>query len=100
MMAALQSSIDKLLEGDVFGFAVETFGAVVPIPLLATFVFGSVGLGYYIVQRSVAIPLVMFLMIGGSTVTLAPTRIQQSAVALTVLVLAGIGYVLLNRVRV
>jgi hypothetical protein len=99
-MTVAQSSIDKLLEGDVFQFAVETFSGTVPVPLLATLMFGTVGLAYYIVQRSVAIPMVMFIMIGGSTIALAPTRVQQSAVALAVVVIAGLGYVLLNRVRV
>jgi len=99
-MMLLQSTIDKLLEGDVFGFVVETFSGSVPIPILATMVFGSIGLSYYIIQRSVAIPMVMFIMIGGSTIGFAPTTIQQAIAGMAVIAVAGIGYVLLNRVRV
>jgi len=96
----MQSTIDKLLEGDVFGFVVETFAGSVPIPILATMVFGSIGLSYYVVQRSVAIPMVMFIIIGGSTIAFAPPTVQQAIVATIVLAVAGFAYVIFNRVRV
>jgi hypothetical protein len=99
-MMLLQSTIDKLLKGDVFGFVVETFSGSVPIPVLATMVFGSIGLSYYVVQRSLAIPMVMFVMIGGSTIALGLPVAQQAIMASIVIAVAGIGYVLLNRVRV
>jgi len=99
-MMLLQSTIDKLLKGDVFGFVVETFSGSVPIPVLATMVFGSIGLSYYVFQRSLAIPMVMFVMIGGSTVALGLPVAQQAIMASIVIAVAGVAYVLLNRVRV
>lgn len=100
MSVLLQSTLDKLLKGDVFGFVVETFSGSVPIPILATMVFGSIGLSYYVVQRSVAIPMVMFVIIGGSTIALAPPTVQQAIVATVVIAVAGLAFVILNRVRV
>jgi hypothetical protein len=96
----LQTALDKLAKGDVFGFAVEVFGGVVPIPIMALMVFGSIGVGYYMVQRSFIIPFVMFLLIGGVTVAEVPLQVQSGLVALLVLALAGIGYVILQRVEV
>jgi hypothetical protein len=96
----LQTALDKLARGDVFGFTTEVFGGVVPIPILALLVFGSIGVGYYMVQRSMIIPAVMFLLIGGVTVAQVPLQVQSGLVALLVLALAAIGYVILQRVEV
>lgn len=96
----LQTALDKLAQGDVFGFAVDVFGGTVPIPILALLVFGSIGVGYYMVQRSMIIPAVMFLLVGGVTVAQVPLQVQSGLVALLVLALAAIGYVILQRVEV
>jgi hypothetical protein len=96
----LQTELDKLAQGDVFGFAVDVFGGTVPIPILALLVFGSIGVGYYMVQRSMIIPAVMFLLVGGVTVAQVPLQVQSGLVALLVLALAAIGYVILQRVEV
>jgi len=61
MIGLLQ--IDRLLDGDVFGFGLETFTSVMPAPVLALLVFGSIGVGYYMVQGSFAIPLIMFILV-------------------------------------
>jgi hypothetical protein len=90
----------KLIEGDVFGFVVDTFTGVVPMPILALLVFGTIGVGYYLVQRSVAIPLVMATLISGVTINLFPVPAQRGIVAVFAIALAGVGYVLLDRVRV
>jgi len=66
--------IDRLLDGDVFGFGLELLTGVIPTPILALLVFGSIGVGYYMVQQSFAIPLVMFIMVGGVTIVEAPLR--------------------------
>jgi hypothetical protein len=42
----------------------------------------------------------MFLLIGGVTVAEVPLQVQSGLVALLVLALAGIGYVILQRVEV
>lgn len=98
-MMMLQTAVDQLLEGDVFGFVVDVFSASMPIPVLSLFVFGSIGMGYYIVQRSVAIPLVMFIIVGGVTIQRAPTVFQQGIIATAILAVAGIAFVIYNRVR-
>ena len=92
--------IDRLLDGDVFGFGLELLSGVIPTPILALLVFGSIGVGYYMVQQSFAIPLVMFIMVGGVTIVEAPLSFTQGIVALMVLAIAGIGYTLLQRVTV
>jgi len=92
--------IDRLLDGDVFGFGLELLTGVIPTPILALLVFGSIGVGYYMVQQSFAIPLVMFILVGGVTIVEAPLSFTQGIVALMVLAIAGIGYTLLQRVTV
>jgi len=92
--------IDRLLDGDVFGFGLELFTSVMPAPILALLVFGSVGVGYYIVQQSFAIPLVMFIMVGGVTIVEAPLSFTQGLVAMMVFAVAAILYTLLQRVSV
>jgi hypothetical protein len=96
----MQSGLDKLLNGDVFGAALEAFAGTVPIPIVALLTFGSIGVGYYMVQRSFIIPFVMFILIGGVTVAQVPLQVQSGLVALLVLALAGVGYLLLRRVEV
>jgi hypothetical protein len=90
----------KLTEGDPFGFVVNVFNDVVPIPIMALLVFGTVGAGYYITQRSVVIPVIMFILIGGTTFALVPISVLQGLVAAMVIVMAGVGYILLQRVTV
>jgi hypothetical protein len=92
--------IDRLLDGDVFGFGLELLTGVIPTPILALLVFGSIGVGYYMVQQSFAIPLIMFILVGGVTIVEAPLSFTQGIVALMVLAIAGIGYTLLQRVTV
>jgi hypothetical protein len=99
-MMLLQTALDKLAEGDVFGFAVAVFAGKMPIPILALLVFGSIGTGYYMVQRSFIIPFVMFLLVGGVTVAQVPLQVQSGLIGVLVLALAGIGYLLLQRVEV
>jgi len=65
----------------------------------ALVVFGSIGVGYYMTQRSMAIPMIMFIMIGGVTIAEAPVNFQQGIVAAMVFGIAGIGFVLLQRAR-
>jgi len=50
-------------------------------------------------QRSMAIPMIMFIMIGGVTIAEAPVNFQQGIVAAMVFGIAGIGFVLLQRAR-
>jgi hypothetical protein len=98
----LQSATQKLLEGDIFGFIIEIFtvNGAVPTPILALLVFGPIGVGYYMTQRSAVIPLIMFVLIGGVTVAEFPAGIQQGVVAGFAILTAAIGYALLQRVRV
>lgn len=92
---------DKLLEGDIFAFVVEVYtGSAMPMPIFALLVFGTIGISYYVVQRSIAIPLVMFVIVGGTTISLAPTVFQQAIMGAFVVAITGLGYVLLNKVRV
>lgn len=89
----------ELLNGDVYGFGLEVFTSIVPPPILALLVFGTIGAGYYMTQRSIAIPIVMVTLIGGVTITRFPLPAQQGLLGVFVIAIAGIGYVLLQRVR-
>jgi len=98
-MIPLQTA-DQLLSGKVWGFILDALTTVVPTPLVALLVFGSIGVGYFMVQKSPIIPVIMFLLIGGVTIAEAPAVYQQGIVAAIVLVVAGIRYRTLQKVRV
>jgi len=98
---ALQAEItDEILSGDIFGWLVDIFTNSTPTPIAALLVFGTIGLAYYMVQRTFVIPTVMLLIVGAVTVAEFPPTFQSAAVALAVIGFAVTIYVLFNRVRV
>jgi len=92
-------SASDLINGDVYGFGLDVFTTIVPAPILALLVFGTIGAGYYMTQRSAAIPIVMITLIGGVTITRFPLPAQQGLLGVFVISIAGVGYLLLQRVR-
>jgi len=88
---------DKLLEGDIFGYLLEIFTATVPVEILALMLFGSIGVGYYMVQRAVILPLLAFILIGGVTILEGPLSFTQGLVGAFILVVTGIVYLFINR---
>jgi hypothetical protein len=100
LQTATPNPSESLVSGDIFQFVIETFSSSVPIPIVALLVFGSMGVSIYMVTRSMAIPVILFLLIGGVTITQVPLGVQQGLTAALVLAIAIIGYVLLQRVNV
>jgi hypothetical protein len=99
LLGQLQVTItDEILGGDLFGWLVDIFTAAVPLPIVALVVFGTIGLAYYMVQRSFVIPVGMLLIVGAVTVAEFPPTFQTATVALAILAFAVTGYVLFNRV--
>ncbi|MDR9412647.1 MAG: hypothetical protein RI531_08550 [Haloferacaceae archaeon] len=88
---------DKLLEGDVFGYLLDVFTATIPVEILALVLFGSIGVGYYMVQRTVILPLLAFILIGGVTILEGPLSFVQGLVGAFILVVTGIAYLFINR---
>jgi hypothetical protein len=88
---------DKLLEGDIFGYLLEIFTATVPVEIMALVMFGSIGVGYYMVQRTVILPLLAFILIGGVTILEGPLSFVQGLVAAFIIVVTGIAYLFINR---
>lgn len=98
-MIPLQTLRNQLTNGEIFDFVIGVFTTVVPTPILSLAVFGTVGVGYYLTQQRIIIPVVMFAIVGGVTMARAPVAFNNAILGTFVLALAGIGYVLLNRVR-
>jgi hypothetical protein len=88
---------NKLLEGDLFGYLLEIFTATVPVEIMALVLFGSIGVGYYMVQRTVILPLLAFILIGGVTILEGPLSFVQGLVAAFIIVVTGIAYLFINR---
>ena len=88
---------NKLLEGDIFGYLLEIFTATVPVEIMALVLFGSIGVGYYMVQRTVILPLLAFILIGGVTILEGPLSFVQGLVAAFIIVVTGIAYLFINR---
>jgi hypothetical protein len=89
---------DEILGGDLFGWLVSIFTSAVPLPIVALIVFGTIGLAYYMVQRTFIIPVSMLFIVGAVTVAEFPPTFQTATVGLAILAFAVTGYVLLNRV--
>jgi len=98
-MSLILQSVDQLASGDIFGYLLDLFTQTIPAPILALFVFGAIGVGYYMTQRTVAIPLVMVLMIGGVTLTEFPASFQSAIGAALVVAIAGLAFIILQRFR-
>lgn len=94
----MQSFRDLLMEGRLFKAIVDGLTSAIPLPLVALLVFGSIGMSYYLVQQRIIIPLIMMVLIGGVTIGRAPTGYASGILGVLVLALAGIAYVLLQRV--
>ena len=98
-MSIIMQSVDQLASGDIFGYLLDLFTQTIPAPILALFVFGAIGVGYYMTQRTVAIPLVMVLMIGGVTLTEFPASFQSAIGAALVVAIAGLAFIILWATR-
>ncbi|MEF8939622.1 MAG: hypothetical protein V5A22_07225 [Salinivenus sp.] len=96
----LQTLTDKLAGGRLFQVVIDVFTSALPLPIVAALVFLPIGAAYYIVQRSVIIPVIMTIMVGGATIAVAPAGYSAALVALLVLALGGAVYILLQRVSV
>lgn len=88
---------NKLLEGDIFGYLLDIFTSTVPVEIMALVLFGSIGVGYYMVQRTVILPLLAFILIGGVTILEGPLSFVQGLVAAFIIVVTGIAYLFINR---
>ena len=89
---------DEILGGDLFGWLVSIFTEAVPLPIVALIVFGTIGLAYYMVQRTFVIPVSMLLIVGAVTVSEFPPTFQTASVGLAILAFTVTAYVLFNRV--
>jgi hypothetical protein len=93
--------VSPLTDGDVFRTLVDAYTTNgVPLPVVALLLFGSIGLAYYVVQQRIIIPVVMLAIVGGVTIARAPGIFLQAIAGILLVGLAGIGYILFNRVRV
>jgi len=90
-----RSALDTFISGIIAAASSVQTG----IPLTALVIFGSIGLAYYQVQRSLIIPVIMLVLVGGVTVSLAPSSAGNAIIGLTVLGLAAVGYIIYTRAR-
>ena len=88
---------DKLVAGELFGFMIEVLTGVVPIEILALLIFGSIGTGYYMVQGTAIMPLIMFILIGSVTILEGPVSFTQGIVAVFIVAITGIAYIIVQR---
>ncbi|MDR9412670.1 MAG: hypothetical protein RI531_08670 [Haloferacaceae archaeon] len=98
--ALIAQNVSTLAEGDVFGFLLDTYTQVIPEPILALLVVGPIGVAYYMVTRSFAIPLVMAMLIGAVVIVEFPLAFQNGLVAMFTIMVLVLLYVVFQRVRV
>jgi len=95
---SLQTAGERLKD-NFFEAILYPFTSTLGEPLLALLIFGSIGMAYYQVQKSVIIPLIMLILIGSATLSRAPSSAGNAIVALATLSLASLGYILYTRAR-
>jgi hypothetical protein len=95
----LLQNVGQELSQNFFETLISPFTSTLGIPLTSLVVFGSIGLAYYQVQRSVIIPLITLLLVGSVTITRAPQSARNAIVALATISVASIGYILYVRAR-
>jgi hypothetical protein len=100
MIGLLQANSTKLLNGELFHYTIGVFEGAMPLPIFSLLVFGTIGVSYYMVQRSFVIPAIMFVLVCGVTITQVPLTIQRGIVSVLVIAMAAVGYRLLQKVRV
>jgi len=98
--AVIAQNVSTLAEGDVFGYLLDTYTQVIPEPILALLVVGPIGVAYYMVTRSFAIPLVMAMLIGAVVIVEFPIAFQNGLVAMFTIMVLVLLYVVFQRVRV
>jgi len=98
--AFIAKNVWTLAEGDVFGYLLDTYTAVIPEPILALMIIGPIGVAYYMVTRSFAIPLVMSMLIGAVVIVEFPIAFQNGLVAMFTIMVLVLLYVVFQRVRV
>lgn len=89
---------DLISDGKLFRAIVDGLTSAIPLPLVALLVFGSIGAAYYLVQQRIIIPIVMLAIVGGVTISRAPSGYAAGILGTTVIALAGLVYVLAQRV--
>jgi hypothetical protein len=101
LAAALQSGgyIDELISGDIFQALSGPFIDVLGIPLAALMFFGAIGTAYYAVSGRATMPVIMLILIGGTTLQFAPPSTARFGVIVLMLGLTSIGYLAYRRAR-
>jgi uncharacterized membrane protein len=87
------------LTQNFFETLISPFAETLGIPLTALMVFGSIGLAYYQLQKSIIIPVIMLILVGGVTIGRAPQSAANAVIALATVAVASVGYILYTRAR-
>jgi|APHM01.1.fsa_nt_gi hypothetical protein len=87
------------LQNNFFETIISPFVDTIGVPLTALMVFGSVGLAYYQLQKSIIIPLVSLVLVGGVTLARAPQSATNAVIGLATIAVASIAYILYTRAR-
>jgi hypothetical protein len=97
LIAVLQLGPD--LQQNFFETIISPFVDTIGIPLTALMIFGSIGLAYYQLQKSIIIPLVSLVLVGGVTLSRAPQSAANAIIGMATLAVAALGYILYTRAR-
>lgn len=75
------------------------FADQVGAPVLALFVFGTVGLGLYVSSGRIETPLVVFVLVGAAAAPFAPTFVISAAVVVFLVVVPLAALVVIRRAK-
>ena len=95
----LNSAFDGLMDFELVSTLARVFTDVAGAPIASLLFFGALAVALYIVQRQSIIPLVLFTMIGGITLSEAPPVAGRLTVILFLLSVTGLGVLLYNRAK-
>lgn len=98
-MYLLQTTLDRLVSGDIFQALIQPFVSTLGIPLTALMFFGAIGTAYYAVSGRATMPVIMLILVGGVTLGFAPPSAARFGIIVLVLGLASVAYLAWQRAR-
>jgi hypothetical protein len=97
LLQAAGGYAEEWLSGNIFEALAGPFIDVVGVPMAALLFFGGIGAAYYANSGKAIMPVIMLILVGGSTLAFAPPSAARFAIATLVLGLTAIGYLAWRR---
>jgi hypothetical protein len=97
LLQAAGGYAEEWLSGNIFEALAGPFIDVVGIPMAALLFFGGIGVSYYANSGKATMPVIMLILVGGSTLAFAPPTAVRFAIITLILGLTSVAYLAWRR---